>query len=357
MSNLVDQIKITPLLDTLRLQKIDDETYFSAKYSDYVSNSRLGLINPEQEGSFQKFLDGFAGNKIYSTSLTLGSQVHQCVLQPEYFELPPDLGRPTAKVGFAADELFKIVKKEKRMPTREEYLEAYKEVDYYKGNPSDKLYNDNIGKIEPYLKARLEYESQPHDKDCYPYLDSKDLEKAKGCILALQNNKKVQDLLHPTGLIEDPISECEQAILLDVKVELPNLPEFIVRLKAKLDNYTIDKENNIITINDVKTIGKTLNFCEESIQKYHYYREIAIYAFLLSKAVSKYYGMDRVTVKSNFLWVSTIPSDKGHYTKVTPMTKGLFKKGMDEFKELLRLAAIALYYKDSVKAEEYFGTL
>ena len=32
--SLVDQIKIIPLLDALRLQKISDEEHFSAQYSD-----------------------------------------------------------------------------------------------------------------------------------------------------------------------------------------------------------------------------------------------------------------------------------------------------------------------------------
>lgn len=55
----LNEIKLTPLLDTLRLQKISDETYFSEKYSGYVSNSRLGLLNPKQDGSPEKFFAGF----------------------------------------------------------------------------------------------------------------------------------------------------------------------------------------------------------------------------------------------------------------------------------------------------------
>ena len=51
----LNEIKLTPLLDTLRLQKISDEVYFSEKYSGYVSNSRLGLLNPKQDGSPAKF--------------------------------------------------------------------------------------------------------------------------------------------------------------------------------------------------------------------------------------------------------------------------------------------------------------
>ena len=39
-------IKLRPLIETLKLEKISDAVYFSTKYSGYVSNSRLGLINP-----------------------------------------------------------------------------------------------------------------------------------------------------------------------------------------------------------------------------------------------------------------------------------------------------------------------
>lgn len=350
--SLVDQIKIIPLLDTLRLQKISDEEYFSEQYSDYISNSRLGFINPDQEGNPQKFLDGFKENRIFSDSLTLGSQVHQLTLQPEYFELPPDLDRPTAKVGFIADELYPIVKKEQRMPTHEEFLNACLIVDYYKGNPSEKKQEEILSLINAYLKKRMAYESQPHDKDCTPYLDSKTLDKASGCINALKNNKKVQSLLHPTGIVEDPISECEQAILLDVEVHCPELPSFIVKLKSKLDNYTIDIENNTITVNDVKTIGRTLDMCDDQIQKYHYHREMAMYCYLLSECTKKFYNMEKFTIKSNFLWVSTIPT---YYTKVTPMTSKLFKQGFNEFKDLLRRAAISIYFKDSEKAEQYIN--
>ena len=42
------------------------------------------------------------------------------------------------------------------------------------------------------------------------------------------------------------------------------------------------------------------------------------------------------TIKGNFLVVSTIPN---YYTKVVPMTKGLYLKGFNEFKELLTLVA------------------
>lgn len=67
----LNEIKLTPLLDTLRLQKISDEVYFSEKYSGYVSNSRLGLLNPKQDGSPEKFFAGFKPVG-YAPALELG---------------------------------------------------------------------------------------------------------------------------------------------------------------------------------------------------------------------------------------------------------------------------------------------
>lgn len=64
------EIKLRPLLETLRLEKISDAVYFSETYKNYVSNSRLGLINPRQEGSPDKFFTGFTN--FYSPSLILG---------------------------------------------------------------------------------------------------------------------------------------------------------------------------------------------------------------------------------------------------------------------------------------------
>ena len=40
----LNSIQIIPLIETLRLQKIDDDAYFSKKYSGYISNSWLSLI-------------------------------------------------------------------------------------------------------------------------------------------------------------------------------------------------------------------------------------------------------------------------------------------------------------------------
>lgn len=332
--DLINEIRITPLIETLRLQKIDDAEYFSDKYSNYISNSRLSLINPEQDNDPEAFFEGLSKHNKYSDALIFGSAVHELILQPELFELCETVDRPTAKMGFMADELYYDACK--GTLSDEAIISASNKIGYYKDKMTDNRIQDVRDKCQSYWEQRQIYESNKNTDTVPIYLDSKSRERVKECVKALTENCQIQDLLHPDGILEKPISENEQAILLDVKVEIPGYDPFILKLKAKLDNYSIDRETNTITINDVKTIGKIVSEFSNNFERFHYHRELAIYSWLLSLAAKKYYNIENCTVKANCLVVSTIPM---YYTKVYKVTKSDFDKGWKEFLYLLRLVA------------------
>lgn len=332
----LSEIKLTPLLDTLQLVKISDTEYFSPKYGEYVSNSRLGLLNPRQGGSPESFFTGFKDEGFIS-SLVIGSAVHELVLQNESFELAPALGKPTAKMGAMADELYPVWLKH---PIRtSDITEASNKINYYKG----KLTPDRIKQVNeqciPYWKARKQLVSNSNKE--LIYLDDKSRDTVYNCAEALTNNPQVQELLHPSGLIDAPISLNENALLLDVQAECPNGKTFIMHLKAKLDNFTIDLESDTVVVNDVKTIGKVVSEIDSNISKYHYSRELAMYLFLLRLYVIKEYGIENPTMKANYLVVSTVPQ---YYTKVRAMTKKECYAGLHEFRTLLRYAAYQIGY-------------
>lgn len=332
----LSEIKLTPLLDTLQLIKISDAEYFSPKYGEYISNSRLGLLNPRQGGSPESFFTGFKDEGFIS-SLVIGSAVHELVLQNESFELAPALGKPTAKMGAMADELYPVWLEH---PIRtSDITEASNKVNYYKG----KLTPDRIKQVNeqciPYWKARKKLVSNSNKE--LIYLDDKSRDTVYNCVESLTNNPQVQELLHPSGLIDAPISLNENALLLDVQAECPNGKTFIMHLKAKLDNFTIDLESDTVVVNDVKTIGKVVSEIDSNISKYHYSRELAMYLFLLRLYVIKEYGIENPTMKANYLVVSTVPQ---YYTKVRAMTKKECYAGLHEFRTLLRYAAYQIGY-------------
>ena len=332
----LSEIKLTPLLDTLQLIKISDAEYFSPKYGECISNSRLGLLNPRQGGSPESFFTGFKDEGFIS-SLVIGSAVHELVLQNESFELAPALGKPTAKMGAMADELYPVWLEH---PIRtSDITEASNKINYYKG----KLTPDRIKQVNeqciPYWKARKKLVSISNKE--LIYLDDKSRDTVYNCVESLTNNPQVQELLHPSGLIDAPISLNENALLLDVQAECPNGKTFIMHLKAKLDNFTIDLESDTVVVNDVKTIGKVVSEIDSNISKYHYSRELAMYLFLLRLYVIKEYGIENPTMKANYLVVSTVPQ---YYTKVRAMTKKECYAGLHEFRTLLRYAAYQIGY-------------
>lgn len=335
MKEFLNSVKFEPLLDTLRLEKISDEAYFSERFSCYISNSRLSLIDPNnEEGNNPKaFFEGLTKHNKYSTSFSLGTAVHQKVLQSDLFEICWDADRPTAKLGAMADYLYKNYFIKNKEVNKDAILDASDKVDYYKGKMNQEKIDNVYNSCIKYWNDRAKYEKNYFGGKELIFLDPKMRDTAQQCIHALQRNSKIQNLLHPEGLIEDPISENEQAILLDIKATWEG-GETILKLKAKLDNYTIDKEMSILTINDVKTLGRIVSDFNINWEKYHYYRELAIYSWLLSLCANKFYGIENPTIKGNCLIVSTIPQ---YYTKIYEVTKRDFIKGFNEFKYLLKL--------------------
>ena len=127
-------------------------------------------------------------------------------------------------------------------------------------------------------------------------------------------------------------------------MKVPDYESRIYHLKAKLDNFSIDTEENIITVNDLKTTSRPAVQFDPIF--FSYQREIAFYSYLLKQIAKKYYNIDNSTIKGNFLVVSTIPE---YNTLVYPMTPKLFMSGWKEALYLLKCVA----YFNQVKGYEF----
>lgn len=325
---LINQIKITPLLDTLQLENISDDEYFSKKYSNYISNSRLGLLLSK---GVKAFFEGFHSQE-YNPSFFFGSLLHQQYLQPESFEVIDNVFTPTAKARLMALELYKD---DGSMPTDDEIKIASYKIGYYK----DKLTPNRIAelreKCNPFWRDKFLYDQQNTKTDKEQiFVDEKSYNLLKCCLESINNNEAFEELIHPKGLIEDPYSANERTILLDVQIDIPGYDSKVFKLKSKLDNFTIDPEENVITVNDLKTTSRLAK--EFDPEYFHYQRELGMYSYLLKLCAKKFFNLDNPKIKGNFLVISTIPDYK---SLVYPMTSKLFKSGFNEFRYLLRCVA------------------
>lgn len=334
-------VKLIPLFDTIQLIEMSDEEYFSDKWAGYISNSKLALINPDQDGSPQIYKEGLSKHPKYSDSLVFGSAVHELVLQPKEFAVVNNVDRPTAKMGAMADELYKTFLSNKGVVSDKDIIAASDKIDYYKGK-MDSIKIENVkDKCINYWWDRRDWESGHNNSEIEPiYLDPKSREKLQLCLASVEANKEVQDLLHPKGVFEEPISMNEAALFMDVKAEHEG-KETILKLKGKLDNFTIDIETNEVVLNDLKTTGHWLIDFGDSFKKYHYNRQMAMYAWMLRSYVQKQYNIKPSSLMANMLLVCTVPDYRAGVFRVT---NGEIRKGFLEFKDLLQRVAYCELY-------------
>lgn len=334
-------VKLIPLLDTIQLIEMSDEEYFSDKWAGYISNSKLALINPDQDGSPQIYKEGLSKHPKYSDSLVFGSAVHELVLQPKEFAVVNNVDRPTAKMGAMADELYKTFLSNKGVVSDKDIIAASDKIDYYKGK-MDSIKIENVkDKCINYWWDRRDWETEHNNLGTEPiYLDPKSREKLQLCLASVEANKEVQDLLHPKGVFEEPISMNEAALFMDVKAKHEG-KETILKLKGKLDNFTIDTETNEVVLNDLKTTGHWLIDFGDSFKKYHYNRQMAMYAWMLRSYVEEQYNIKPSSLMANMLLVCTVPDYRAGVFRVT---NGEIRKGFLEFKDLLQRVAYCELY-------------
>lgn len=327
--------------ESIQFLKMDDSTYFSEKYSDYISNSKLSLIDPELGGSPEKYKEGFDGK--YSESFEIGTAVHSMILQPNDYYIP-EIRKPSGKLGVFAEEVYKQRKDGKSILSS--VNEASEIADYYKGKFSKKRLSTAVKEsIDFYLK-RIHFEE---DLTKTPlFLSSAMFEKYEKCMLSIAENPKFKETLYPSGIATPAEYYNEYAVLCEVKIT--GDINKVVKVKGKLDNFTVNHETDTITLNDLKTTGKPASYfmgnyiynevgekvwMYGSFEKYKYYRQVGMYLWLL-QSVMREKGFKDFKYKVNILLIETIPDFR---TKICPISNKWIDKGLKDFKKLLILAA------------------
>lgn len=336
-------VKIEIIPESIELIKLTDEEYFSNKYKDYISNSKLSLLNPDEEGSIEKFELGFESK--FSDSFELGGAVHAIVLQPDEYIIS-DLHKPSGKLGIFVTEVLNYRKK--GFTLIDSFNEASKKSDYYSSSLTSTRLKKAIKTGLPFYLKR--YKKSENKKIQEIYLSKSNFDKYKMCLTGISENIKFQNLIKPEGFIQDPEVFNEFAIFCEANVFFDDVLVKKIKLKSKLDNFTIDHESKIITLNDLKTTGKPVNFFmgskikkindsgeEEliwipgSFQKYRYYRQMGMYLWMLQSAIKHIYKYD-YKYNVNMLVVETIPNFK---SKVYKVPNSSITKGLNELKQLL----------------------
>lgn len=336
----LDDFEIIPILESAIKRDMSDEEYFSSKFKHYVSNSGLGLLNPEQGGSYANYKNP---QKLSTQSLSLGSSVHELILQPETFTLGPKCGKPTAKLGATLDRI-KYYRKQGES-IYDSIVKASKDCDYYVKSIDSK--------IRFIIESGFKYYWNTKDYDENTILLSDyDYDCVKGCVDSVSKFRKIQNLIHPTDVFGDDIPVFnEDALFLDVLVTYKNrcikLP-----IKIKIDSWSIDGESKTITLNDLKTTsGMVKSFMERehSFYNFRYYRQFAFYTMVLKQYLIREFGYNEKewTFKGNVMVVNT----RDYYVDVFPVTEEHLKEGKEEYEKLLKMLAFYEMFGNDTEVE------
>lgn len=329
---------IIPIVDSAKRLKISDEEYFSKKYSNYISNSKLSYINPEQDGSPEKYHNGLVSTT--TTSLALGSAVHELTLQPESFTLADKCNKPTAKLGMVIDRI-KVYRK--NYTIYDSIVKACNDVNYY--------VNSIDSHISDIIKKGLKYYLQTKDLDeSVITLDDKMHTTCVKCVTHLKECDDIQNTLFPTDVFGDKLpSFNEDAMFMDFVVMYDGKAT-ILKFKAKADNWTIDVENKTLTLNDLKTTGKPVAWFMNpeygSFKHYKYARQLALYGIMLQNICKNEYGFNKNwTMKYNIAAVETIDDCNA---ALFPISDNLIKSGKRQLAQLMsRVAYYQMFGWDS----------
>lgn len=336
-----------------RIPDVCDADYFGEAYKHGISNSLLALLNPEQGGSPLKFLSGFDKKK--SKALELGSAVHQMILEKDLYFVE-EMEKPSGKTGDIIETAFKLVKEAESEGEELTLADVAKKAcelnDYYTGSLTQK----RIDNISVYGQEYFDYLVSNSKKQGAIILTREHKEKLDACLESAKNNEVLMDLLLPKG---DVLSFNEDVMTLDFYANIDNGEGDVLSdryvLKCKIDNWSIDVANKVLTLNDLKTTGSPVNtfggftyevagpkgpykrFEKGSFQKFHYHRQMAMYGFILKKYAEKVYGFDSSwTFNINMLVVETNTPFMSH---VFAVGDNSLISGMFEFETLLKRLA------------------
>lgn len=335
----LSDFEIVPIMKSVHKEEISDAQYFGKSYSRYISNSRLKWINPDTEGSPELYQNP---PKLTTSSLSIGSNVHEVLLQPEEFELAPLLGKPTAKLGAVIEEVYRLRRKG-GIKLYDAIYNACNKVSYYI-NSIDRKIPFIIEKGIKYYLSRLEYDKITYVKEQI-HLSESDYKTVSGCLESCRSNRQLMNLLKPTDMFGDPIDSFnEDALFMDFLVTYKGRCITLL-FKLKADNWTIDFDNKVVTLNDLKTSGHFVDgFMEpgHSFENYHYSRQMGVYSSILWHYCERTFGVNKNTgwkLKANMLVVQTIPP---YTSRCFVVNKTQLKQGLNEFNRLMKMVA---YYE------------
>lgn len=334
-------------------QHMEEEFYDRKFYFSYSSLNKL-LWNPVV--FYQLYIMQNKQKEAFGPALIQGKVIHAIILDKSGETLKKDFlvsptKLPTGKLKTVLDKVFKQYQnnKEKYLDTanlndlHKELLLAMKEEDYYQALNTD---NARIAKmVSTETESYWKFLKEKGDREL---IDQDTLNYCYDAAEVVQNDHYLRDLL---GLDVTELSNTEVFNEILLQEDFPKegeVSKYSFGLKGILDNLKIDHDNKLIIINDLKTTSGDLRDFKDSIEKYSYWLQAAIYISIITM---KY--KDLILNKNYNLNFNFIVVDRNLQTYAFPVSFETMMKWTDMMYDALDKAKYHYDNKDYILPYEF----
>lgn len=313
-----------------KIQTIEQFT----KENIIISNSSLRYLNKEEGGSIKRFQNFFLNNTDEEEykHLTVGQLIHKYIDKPEQFIIA-EVDKPTDMMCLWVDEVIKLVNTNQfeqievldTVLLSLEYciIQAHKNTGVYSNMKNrDKI----LEKFNNEGEAYYHFITNP-DNIGKELLTKEQKKLFDNIIPNLKSNPDIYKFLFQPIFSNSCKIESEFEISSYIRG---------YHIKCKMDKIILDYENKVIWIIDPKTTSKPINNFNNSIEKYHYYRQMQFYKLAVIREYSDLVE-NGYAVRFRFIAMETIAPyecklidiDELNWIEVATMELGLLFDELD----------------------------
>lgn len=313
---------------------MEEQDYFSVGTRDniVINNSKLSDIDPESNGSPQKFLASFDNQEVEKSYYKMGHLIHKWQEDRKAFKVS-EVEKPAEKLGIVADNIIAEVKAG-AIFNDELCLSVGRLTGYQKNWKDDTLKKNIVEQAGAYITEVIEAE----ENNCV-YITKRESETVDSCVIAVEKHPVAKNLLF--GQDEDfsnkkVYKELEIYWTKEFNFLLPDGQVIVVELffKAKLDSLCIDFDNKTITYTDPKTTSQGAYGFSKSFEAYKYYRQQAFYNW----AIREWAKQNNIDLTGFVFKNYNIVIETSNLFQVTvyEITEDWLEKGKQEYQKLIK---------------------
>lgn len=248
---------------------LEEEFYAKKFYLSYSGLSKL-MSSPTQ---FYKHYILKQRDNLESEAINMGKAIHCLLLDREMFDeqfVVSSSNIPSDNTKLIVDKLYDRVKEGSGLlgDYTLEIIEFLVEINLHQALKTDQQRLDKI--INQQSRDYFEYLKKAKGKTII------DLETYDNCVLAVESIKENEKLNYLLGINEPNPENVYNEFMLQLEPQL-----YPFGLHGVLDNIYIKHSEKTVYINDLKRTGKSLIHFHESVEKYNYWIQAAIYVRLV----------------------------------------------------------------------------